>query len=65
MMVKVKMSENGKFLPLFPFRHSAEKSPITLEMKGLSAVFHIAWPTGTPLAFTEVYGVPDIRCIEA
>ena len=53
-MVKAKMSESGKCLPLAPRRYPRERSPVTLEMTDLSAVFHNPRSMGTPLAFTDV-----------
>ena len=52
-MVNAKRSESGKCLPLSPRRYSRERSPVTLEITDLSAVFHMPWPRGTPLAFTK------------
>ncbi len=51
-MLKAKMSKKGKCLPLFPSRRSEGKSQTTPVITGLSAVFHMPLPTGTPLAFT-------------
>jgi len=53
-MVKAKMSENGKSLPLFPGRHSPERLQTIRKFTDFSAVFHMRWPRGTPLAFTDV-----------
>ena len=53
-MVTAKRSESGKYLPLAHDPYPRERSPVILEITDLSAVFHIRWPTGTPLAFTNV-----------
>jgi len=61
-MLKAKMSKKGKCLPLFPSRRSEGKSQTTPVITGLSAVFHMPLPTGTPLAFTTVCEVQYTSC---